>query len=285
MCRDSCCDNKLSHVGAVCFSTESSVDWYATCQFCNWGGIPREFAYLSDSLKQQSKAFHQLESLLYFSSSIRIYEMRRSAVTGLRPGGNKKRAVIFCSVFAAALFYLLFFHSSESVSPPSSTTEQTEQANEQKKLEVAIGTDVERIASLHKMVWRMMKLSPQVEMELNTLATQTDRTLQSNKHFHPSYYESHSQNKPPKASLSKDDFENNHKRRFNELGLSKNAVTELTSVMETLWRTLYEPNAYLDPLFDKELSQNLKILFQDSPPKCCDEEMYKRAKIPEKPSR
>jgi hypothetical protein len=122
-----------------------------------------------------------------------------------------------------------------------------------------------------------MRLSPKVVDELNQKVMNVDMDLQNNKYHYPEYYQKNSQKKPEKSSLSKDIFDSKHLERFHMLGLSDNAKTELISIMELLWRTLYDPNAYQDPSFDKELSANLKTLFGDGPPKCCDDMMYVRA--------
>ena len=136
--------------------------------------------------------------------------------------------------------------------------------------EVAISSDVERLVALHSLVWKMMRISPSVSEELCTLVAYVDKQLQFNKYHNQKGYEKSAQ----KSSLSKDNFDSKHAKRLESLGVSDNAKTELENVMEMLWRTLYDPNAYKDPSFDLELSQYLKILFENGPPKCCDESMY-----------
>lgn len=194
--------------------------------------------------------------------------MRRSG--GLRGPGMRRLA--FLVIFGIVFCYLVLLPPSSDENP------ETDKVEWKSLLNSAIDNDVERVVSMHKSIWRLLKLSPAVEEELNDLVAKTNKQLQFNKYYKSSYYEEYSKVKPAKSSLSKDEYDKNHQRRLSELGLSSNAITELTVVLETAHRALYDPNAYLDPTYVKELAQALRVFFQDGPPKCCDEEMYKRAK-------
>jgi hypothetical protein len=162
-------------------------------------------------------------------------------------------------------------------SPPTPVSSAYSELQSKKQIQSAIQTDTERLLSLHTTIWKIMRLSPFTIDELNELINKTNYHLQYNKYFHPDYYENNLGTEE-RSSGSKEAFDANHSRRFKQIGLSDAASSELQTVMNTLWRTLYDPNAYLDPSYDTVLSERLKILFEFGPPKCCSEQMYQRAK-------
>lgn len=123
-----------------------------------------------------------------------------------------------------------------------------------------------------------MGLSPRAETELNSLLNVTAANQQYNKIHNPDYFKEHMKTDFSKSSLSKDSYDSNHARRFQEhFNMSSSTVDELKVVMDLIWRVLYDPNAYKDPSYDKQKADKLAILFQNGPPKCCSEHLYKRA--------
>jgi len=200
---------------------------------------------------------------------------------------NRKLFIVVIFLFICGVF-LLGYRASEdaaSVNEEPSTSSSGIPSSLDIHLREFVATDSQRLVALHGTIWNLLNLSPSAKLELNGLVNHTNSNLQWNKYKNPQQYnavgQQHLEDASQQQVLSKEEFESRHRRRLQQiLKVSDDTFSELEIIMnKVLWRTLYDPNAYKDPSFDLETSRRLKILFENGPPKCCNERMYERAKV------
>jgi len=170
------------------------------------------------------------------------------------------------------IFLVAFYFISQSIFQ----VPKKEESPSNKIIPEVIRIDNERLLAIHIPVCKAMGLSESAIDELNQIIIETNTRLQYIRHTEPEYFEEHSKILPPKSSLSREKYFSNHFDRFEKLGLSERTNQQLRMIMDTLYRSLNDPNAYQDPSYNQELAKNLRI-FQ-FPPKCCDNNLYVRAK-------
>lgn len=167
--------------------------------------------------------------------------------------------LILAALLTSAL--LFFLYSSTPPAPACSSIPDN-----------AIALDTQRLLALHATVWKLLKLSPTVQDELQQLVRTTNTPLYSH---NLKQQQQHNQPHTPAATpTSRTEFLERHRQRLIAVGLSRNAVDELVEVLSAIWRGLYDPNAYQDPSFDADLAAASKVLFEHGPPKCCNDSLY-----------
>eukprot|EP01084_Bolivina_argentea_P051270 94315_1 len=139
------------------------------------------------------------------------------------------------------------------------------------------------LLSQHAEIWDLMKLSNNAKNELQDTVFNVHTAIQNNYKNNSSFMNQFkSPNRINHEDITQNKFIENHRKRFNMLGLTNDTKNELIKSANWTWNVLYDT---MDTNVTEEDTQRANQIKQmmiklNGPPPCCDDNIFLKAQPP-----